>query len=338
MAGKTVQGQVLEPFISEEQRALLPDVSGNVINGLGETLLRRPTPLYWHNAKTIAHGKVQTWMLQKSSSEVPEISDMNNQLGGRGSKTRMPKASQPVTDTPPHWTAKVKEMALANEADLVGIARLRAEWVFEGYEVSLPWIVMIGVQMEYQELAKAPQPPSVIEVMRQYNRGIRAARAVGDWILTQGYAADPHGGPICGPITMSPPAIACGFGELGKHGSIINRSYGASFRLACVLTDLPLVEDTPDVFGVDDFCTRCRLCTAACPPDAILDEKQMVRGEEKWYVDFDKCVPYFNETYGCGICLVVCPWSRPGVTPRLVEKMAQLQSTTSVYEHQKRRA
>jgi epoxyqueuosine reductase QueG len=47
----------------------------------------------------------------------------------------------------------------------------------------------------------------------------------------------------------------------------------------------------------------------------------MVRGVEKWYVDFDKCIPYFNETHGCGICIAVCPWSRPGTAPRLAEKM-----------------
>ena len=48
-----------------------------------------------------------------------------------------------------------------------------------------------------------------------------------------------------------------------------------------------------------------------------------MRGTRKWYVDFDKCVPYFNETYGCGICIAVCPWSRPGIAPRLAEKMTR---------------
>jgi epoxyqueuosine reductase QueG len=38
----------------------------------------------------------------------------------------------------------------------------------------------------------------------------------------------------------------------------------------------------------------------------------MVRGESKWYVDFDKCIPYFVKTYGCAICIEVCPWSEPG--------------------------
>lgn len=94
-------------------------------------------------------------------------------------------------------------------------------------------------------------------------------------------------------------------------------------RLAYVLADIPLQADPPDEFGVDDFCTRCQVCTRECPPDAINPEKKMVRGVEKWYVDFDKCVPYFNDHFGCGICLAVCLWTRPGVGPNLVSKLVR---------------
>jgi epoxyqueuosine reductase QueG len=55
----------------------------------------------------------------------------------------------------------------------------------------------------------------------------------------------------------------------------------------------------------------------------MIPEKQMVRGVRKWYVDFDKCLPYFNDHFGCGICLMVCPWSRPGIARNLVEKLAR---------------
>jgi hypothetical protein len=41
----------------------------------------------------------------------------------------------------------------------------------------------------------------------------------------------------------------------------------------------------------------------------------------KWYVDFDKCVPYFVKTLGCAICIEVCPWSEPGRGAGLSERM-----------------
>ncbi len=108
---------------------------------------------------------------------------------------------------------------------------------------------------------------------------------------------------------------------IGKNSNLINREYGSSFRLAAVLTDLPLIPTSKKSYYVDDFCSRCQVCANACPPDAILPEKVPVRGTEKWYVNFDKCIPFFNENFGCGICIAVCPWSIPGRGPRIVEQL-----------------
>jgi epoxyqueuosine reductase QueG len=100
-------------------------------------------------------------------------------------------------------------------------------------------------------------------------------------------------------------------------------------RLGALVTNMPLNMDTPDVFGVDDFCMNCKACQNACPPEAIHPEKKMVRGLVKWYVDFDKCLPYFNENTGCGICLAVCPWSRPDVPQNLIKKIAKKKASSS---------
>ena len=128
---------------------------------------------------------------------------------------------------------------------------------------------------------------------------------------------------------MIPAAIAAGLGELGKHGSIINRELGSRFRLSAVTTDLPLVADSPDEFGIDDYCTRCNACTNACPPGAIAEEKHLVRGVTKWYVDFDKCIPYFGEALGCAACIVRCPWSIPGASENILAKLRRRETRRS---------
>jgi len=97
---------------------------------------------------------------------------------------------------------------------------------------------------------------------------------------------------------------------------MISRKFGAGVRLAGVTTDMPLVPSRPDRFGADEFCSTCQVCTNACPPGAILEHKQMVRGVERWYVDFDKCIPFFAENASCGICIATCPWTRPDVRPK----------------------
>jgi ferredoxin len=306
----------------EEQLQLFPEISGNQLNGLGEPARRRPSPIYWHYSPDVPlpHRALQDYYL-KQFDDKPGLEEFQNKYGGRGARRTPERPAAPVEDSAENWVEKVKVHALGHEGDLVGIARVDPNWVYEGYEVELPWIVMIGVAMNHAEIAKAPELASAVETMAQYNRGTRAAREVANFIQSQGYAARPHGGPMAGPLTLIPAAIQAGLGELGKHGSMINREYGSSFRLAGVMTDMPLIADAPDNFGADDFCTSCQVCRNACPPDAIFADKQTVRGDRKWFVDFDKCIPFFNDTQGCGICIAQCPWSRPGVARSLAQRM-----------------
>ena len=307
-----------------EQLALIPERSGNEINGQGETGFRRPTRVYWHNPKDIPHGDIQNWMVERFN-RVPDFKSVYAE-GDRGPLKLDPVAANQQKHSADFWVDSVRKFALQHEADLVGIAALDPDWFYDdsGSDIA-PWIIILGVKMDHARLAQAPSSDtdtaSALEVSVQYNRGARAAAHLANWIRAQGYESESHAGPWAGPLTLTPAAIACGFGELGKHGNIINGQYGSSFRLSAVATDMPLLADEVDEFGADNFCVRCQVCINACPVDAISNDKQLVRGFEKWYVDFDKCIPYFNETHGCGICIAVCPWSRPGAAPRLAEKI-----------------
>ncbi|MFT3706841.1 MAG: 4Fe-4S dicluster domain-containing protein [Archangium sp.] len=305
-----------------DQMALWPKVSGNAINGLGEAVTRRPRPVYWHPPETLAHGPLQKWFYSRPTSEEVKAARAERQ----GALDLQLEPLSPVREerSAEEWTREVKRAARDAGAELVGVTAVRSEWFFENQpEPTWKWIVMLGVAQDYEAMRTAPEPPSNAEVVRQYGRGIRIAKTLASWLRVRGWDASPHGGPMAGPLVLIPPAIECGFGELGKHGSLINKTYGSNFRLACVMTDVPLLSDVLEKFGAEDFCKLCRLCADECPPDAILPEQQLVRGETRWYVDFDKCLPYFNENYGCGICMVVCPWSRPGVGETLLQKLAR---------------
>ncbi|NYF90218.1 reductive dehalogenase domain-containing protein [Tunturiibacter empetritectus] len=200
-------------------------------------------------------------------------------------------------------------------------------YVFEGYTIEEPWVIVLALAHNYERLRQVPSDETngigVSDVGDQYARGTRASYALANWIRSQGYDAHAYPGPMADALLLVPPAIASGLGELGKHGSLISPQFGAGVRLAGVTTDMPLVATDPIRFGADDFCQSCQACTRACPPSAILEQKQMVRGVERWYVDFDKCIPYFAEAASCGICIAICPWTKPDARSKLLATMAK---------------
>jgi ferredoxin len=308
---------------SDDQMQHWPTLSGNTINGVGEETPRRPSPIYWHPPDATPHGPLQRWFYARTSFAEPAVVEARAQRQRVIDEPLAAIAAHPTTRTAEAWTREVERVAREHGADDVGVALMRPEYVFEGHEVPPQrWMIVVAVGQDYEAMCDAPSTRSLVEVTLQYARGTRAAKGVANWLRRQGHDALPHAGPLAGSFVLIPAAIEAGMGELGKHGSLIHRELGANFRLACVLTDVPLLARKPDTFGADDFCAHCRVCSDACPPDAILPRKKLVRGERRWYVDFDKCLPYFNENMGCGICLAVCPFSRPIIGPRLVRKLA----------------
>jgi epoxyqueuosine reductase len=303
--------------------ACLPDITGNEINGVGETEVRRPRMVYWAvNPNDIAFGAVQKWFYKH---EPPDPVLMEERARRKDIlEAPMPAlASEPAVRTPAEWTRALDRFVDSGDCERVGVARLRREWVFEHEETSFSNVIVLGVKHTYERLKSAPDQVAGAEVTRQYGRAAAAAKKVAGWLREQGWDAEPVTGPMVGKILLIPPALESGFGELGKHGSLINPEFGSGFRLGAVLTDAPFATTPKREYGIDDFCSRCRVCENACPPFAIKPEKEMVRGVRKWYVDFDTCIPFFAETSGCAICIAVCPWTKPGVGLNLAAKLAR---------------
>jgi epoxyqueuosine reductase len=312
-----------------ETLALLK-VSGNPINGLGETTPRRPSPFFWHSPDQHPYGALQD-VARQNSRKCPGSAPAF--IAAYTHPELVPVAEVRNEAPAEQLAAEAIDFALAHEAGAVGIAPMDPLYVFEGYTIDEPWVIVLALAPDYERLKQVSSDETngvgVTEIGEQYARGTRSSFALANWIRSQGYNASAYPGPSANALLLIPPAIASGLGELGKHGSLISRQFGAGLRLAGVTTDMPLVATAPDRFGADEFCATCQVCTRACPPGAIADQKQMVRGVERWYVDFDKCIPYFAESASCGICIAECPWTRPQVRPKLLATMAQrLRRTT----------
>ena len=312
------------PFTpNPDMDARRPDVTGNAINGVGEPDVRRPDVVFWApNSDDIAFGDVQKWfyLAQPDSAAMREERAKRQVVLDAVLLDVNPVA---VEQSGAAWTASLDPFVEAGDCEMVGVTALRDEWLFEGQDTDFNTIIMLGVQQKYDEIKHAPEFRAGVEVVRQYGRAAAASKKITGWLRAQGWDAEAATGPMAGKMLMIPPALECGFGELGKHGSLINPEFGSSFRLSAVLTNAPFAHTPKRTFGIDEFCSKCRICEDACPPIAIEPDKQMVRGETRWYVDFDKCIPFFAEHSGCAICIAECPWSRPGVGFNLADKLAK---------------
>ncbi len=297
-----------------------PPQSGNDINGLGVAEKVRARPVFHHSqGKPIAWQALDDFFSSVSSwTVIREIVFNTWQLRRQDGAVRKERR---VVDDRDAMAAQIKLEAKRAGAALVGITNVTDEDLYEGRQVPYQYAICIGLDMNRDEMLCAPQDRAAVEVMRAYRQVSKIAIRLAEKIRAMGWPARAYGNPNSTDILHIPLALRAGLGELGKHGSMISKEHGSNFRLSAVLTDLPMALDEPVDIGVQDLCLNCVRCVIDCPADAISNDQQLVRGERKWYVDFDKCVPYFVKTNGCAICIEVCPWSEPGQGFSLTEEL-----------------
>lgn len=299
-----------------------PKRSGNTINGLGNPVRERPVQVFHNTGRAGGRGAID-WgaldMFFNLTNPWPMFWENVKAWWVRRNAAGPVAKRQVAVDDPAAMAAAIKAKARSLGAHLVGISRYDPAVQPKGIDFDYARVVSLGHAMDRDEMLHAPYPRAAAEVMRTYRRGSEMANRLARHIRALGWRAEAYG--IGEDVMQIPMAINGGLGQLGKHGSMISKEHGSNFRLTCVLTDLPMALDRPVDIGVDDLCASCTRCVSDCPPAAIFDTKQMVRGETKWYVDFDKCIMYFTHTHGCAICIEVCPWSEPGRGPLLAEKL-----------------
>ena len=271
-------------------RSVLPEWSGEELHYIG------PLQTCWKLGYTFSHRRqpAEDYYSASLSSRVP-FQD------GEAAEARHEFASkQEASDA-------VKAKAVAFGAHSAGVTLVDPHYVYAGREVQHAYAVAMAFEMDFETIKDVPYETNW-EWLRVYDQASKTAVELAEYIRSLGYPAKAH--TVRGEqLAMIPHAYAAGLGELGKHGSLINRELGSMFRLAVVTTDLPMSLDSPVDDGIDDFCTKCRMCTDYCPGDAIGPEKQEVRGVLKWVVETEKCAPYWATYEACGICLQVCPWN-----------------------------
>ncbi len=251
------------------------------------------------------------------------------------SNAEVDASKQPKVDQK-FWDALVEHTKSLN-IDLVGFCEMDEDYIFEEemtkYKVKdcvLDNAIVLGMEMKKKEIEQAPEPPAGLEAMRVYAELGEATNKLAQYLRDKGFQAQAFH-PFGGPVLYPPLAEKAGLGELGNNGVIITREFGPSLRLSVVATNAaPLPKTKPPNLGVREICKNCEACIKACPGGAIFpfDEKlKSANGRYITSIDNKKCFPNFFKTFGCSICLKVCPFFKHGHEKVMKNKIPLISAT-----------
>jgi epoxyqueuosine reductase QueG len=210
----------------------------------------------------------------------------------------------------------LKKFCRAQGIDLFGVADIAG--IKDDIQISkeilekLDRAVCLGVRLSgsiLQEISNAPTK-LYFHHYRTVNAFLdQAALGVCNYIQKEGFRALPIPASIIldwenqtAHLSHKKLGVLAGLGWIGRNNLLVNEKLGAQFRLATILTDMPLKADKPS----KDNCAKCRLCVRICPAQAIKDDP----------FDFDhiRCFEKLKEfqrqrlvdQYICGVCVNAC--------------------------------
>ncbi len=263
---------------------------------------------------------VAAWKLYDSRHSIKRL--------GIGLDSEAQETGEKLVTYPIELTDMVKKSSLFFGADLVGITELNRSWLYthnrkgEPYNVpeSYSYAVIMAIEMDYDAIATSPAFTSSAATGLGYSMMAFIEAELVSFIQRMGYNAM-----TCGnDVGMSVPlAIDAGLGQYGRHGLLITKPYGPRVRIAKVLTDMPLIPDSPDLGfckAVVRFCETCEKCAQTCPFQSIPFGKERTwegttksnnPGIKKWYVNVETCYGFWVENGSeCSNCIRSCPYNK----------------------------
>lgn len=258
----------------------------------------------WYEAvggRTIQIDRVSLYLKQIYEEQAPRFT-------GSVATAKQPFAS------PEDAAAHLKTQARDFGADLVGICAIEPSDVYQGRTVREKYAIAVGQRMRWREFQVVPSRESAIECLRVYFTLGETVIRLAEHIRSLGYECTVEHPIGDSDLLHIPIGLKAGFGELGRHGSIINPTVGPLFRMGSVATSIELACDSPIDAGIARFCDTCRACRKYCPADAIPDERTPAAGLDhlgnpRYIVDTGRCFPYFAKHNYCSICLPVCVYN-----------------------------
>lgn len=218
-------------------------------------------------------------------------------------------------------THEIKDVALSNGADLVGIASVsRFDGAAKGHA---PQDILADARTVIACAKRIPKSLVVTGPATSYHTYMVVVADQLDLIAYQitlfceqigglavpvsadGPYVDWNEEELCGrgDLSHKHAAQAAGLGKLGKNSLLITPEFGNHVHLVSVVTNLEFEEDP---LLDEELCpSECNLCVEACPVGAILDGQRVIQRVCRQYMF--RVLPRGTIIASCRECRKVCP-------------------------------
>jgi epoxyqueuosine reductase len=236
---------------------------------------------------------------------IPTLMGINESL-----KSLKDNPEKPNTHVEDGLLDEVRSLAFRMGASSMGYTKVSPSWVFQYKAISYANAIVFAMEMDKPSIDTAPSVACMKTVMETYRDQGRIANKIASFLRKHDFGA--HAGhPLMGLALYPPMAQSAGLGWIGLNGIIITPEHGPRVRLAAVFTsieNLPFANENEHSW-IEGYCNSCRVCIKECPPHALYGEPVLHDSGRLTYVENELCFPYFDDYYGCSVCVKVCPFN-----------------------------
>lgn len=261
--------------------------------------------------------------------EEPEAAENTGRPAAVSMESIMPMTYNPPegmkidTSNPEKITRDIKKVALYSGASSVGICKLDRRWVNSTEDIpeEFQYAIVMTFEGAYDLMKYYPSYIADAVTSMGYSQMAVTNAYLAKFIENLGFKAIDSQNDTALSVPM---AMQAGLGDVGRMGLLITPQFGPRVRLSKIITDLPLVADSPIEFGVTEFCDACMKCAQLCPSQSISygertaesDSVSNNPGALKWPINAETCRMYWGRVNKpCTSCVACCPYNKPYTWP-----------------------
>ena len=228
-------------------------------------------------------------------------------------KTKYGNENNTKTETTPDFWKEFEKKAKEMGVDLIGYTPVNEDFIFKDLKVFGKNAIILGMEMLWSEMKKAPHVDTEIECFRVYYELGEITIKMTEFLKEQGYKTEAHH-PFGGKLLFPPHAVQAGLGIVGRNGIIITPEFGPRQRWGMITTDAELPDLVKRNFDeMKEYCKTCGSCVKNCKGGAAYEEpiEKVAGSGVLTHIERSKCIKsILNNTY-CSVCLKICPQGHP---------------------------